>query len=102
MAKKYQNVNVQFFVATDEQKLLEEAQELLSGPVIYCDSYRSLNGEPLHRPKKKQDYSKAKLGEEVLIETLLLSKCNGFVHTRSNVSTAVLFFNPELENKVLC
>lgn len=89
----------QFFIATDEEKLLTKAKSLLRGPVIYCDSYRSLDGTPVFLGSKP--YSKAKLGEEVLIEVMLLSRCDKFIHTPSNVSIAVLFFNPELDNKVL-
>jgi hypothetical protein len=33
-----------------------------------------------------------------LIEVLLLSKCDLFLHTCSNVSSAVLLFNPELKH----
>lgn len=86
----------QFFVATDEVRLLEEVKKYLKGPVIFYDSYRSVNGRPVHL--FPQTNNKAILGEEVLIEALLLSRCNKFVHTRSNVSSAVLLFNPTLEN----
>jgi hypothetical protein len=91
----------QFFIATDEESLLEKAIELLNGPVIFYDSYRSRNGEAVHVHSSEHAYSRAKLGEEVLIEVLMFARCDKFIHTRSNVSTAVLFFNPELENKVL-
>lgn len=90
----------QFLVATDEESLLQQAKKLLNGPVIAYDSYRSHNGKPIHE-SKEHSYNRAKMGEEVLVESLLLSKCDAFVHTRSNVSTAVLFFNPELASKVL-
>ena len=92
--------NYQFFVATDEEALLTKAKHLLSGPVITYNSYRSVDGRAIHK-KQTPYHSKYMLGEEVLIEVLLLSRCNKFVHTRSNVSTAVLFFNPELQNHVL-
>jgi hypothetical protein len=90
----------QFLIATDEEKLLNRAKELLRGPVISYDSFKSKNGEPIH-DSWGHGYNRAKLGEEVLVEVLLLSKCDVFVHTRSNVSTAALMFNPELHNKVL-
>lgn len=41
------------------------------------------------------------MGEDVLVETMLLSRCNHFVHTISNVSTAALFFNPDLEHTMM-
>lgn len=89
----------QFLVATDEESLLQEARKLLQGPVIAYDAYRSLNGAPIH--DSKHDYSKAKAGEEVVIEVALLSRCDALVHTRSRVSSAVLFFNPEMAHTVI-
>lgn len=90
----------QFFVATDEASLLAKAKTILEGPVVTYDSYRSVDGRAIHK-KQRPYHSKYMLGEEVLIEVLLLTRCNQFVHTRSNVSTAVLFFNPDLQNFVL-
>ena len=87
----------QFFIATDEEKLLKKAQNILQGKVLYCPAQRSLNGSPIHYSKQK---NKAHLGEEVIIEALLLSRCNMFLHTCSSVSTAVLFFNPTLKNQL--
>jgi hypothetical protein len=89
----------QFFVATDETRLLEEMKKLLKGPVLSFDCHRSSNGKPLHIGGNKD--TKAQVGEEVLIEALLLSRCNKLVHTRSNVSSAVLFMNADLENFVV-
>ncbi len=89
----------QFFIATDEAPILEEAKKKLKGRVIYYDCYRSKNGQPLHT--HTTGYSKAKLGEEVLIEALLLSRCDAFIHTVSNVSMSVLFFNPNISNVLL-
>ncbi len=87
----------QFLIATDEANIIEEAKRYLNGNVIYYDSYRSTDGRPIHRRKDKQS-DKAKHGEEVIVEVQLLSRCNFFLHTCSNVSAAVLFFNPKIEN----
>ena len=95
LAKNYSGC--QFLVATDEKKILQKAARLLQGQVIYYDAYRSSNGKPVHgKGQRFNSMNKARLGEEVLIETLLLSKCDMFLHSCSNVSSAVLFFNPEL------
>lgn len=115
-ANQYAEEGYQFFVATDQKKLLEEAKKNLKGKVIYYDCYRSDEGptfapiqsiteELAHQSHISQftgflgkvNYNKAKLGEEVLIEILLLSLCNKFICTISNVSLAVLYFNPDLE-----
>ena len=92
--------NSQFYIASDDENLLSRAKHLLNGPIIYYNSFRSANGQPIHFMDGKA-YSKAKLGEEALIEALLLARCTKFVHTRSNLSSSVLFLNPELDNKLL-
>ena len=85
-----------FFVATDEQRLLDLALKSLNGPVIYYDAYRSGSKKPVH-----VDGCTPERGEEVLIEVLLLSKCDKLIHTCSNVSCAAIFFNPSLEHILL-
>ena len=90
----------QFFIATDDKRLLKKAKQLLHRPIITYDSFRGSGKKGIHL-SHNHGYSKAKLGEEVLIEALLLSRCDKFIHTRSNVSSAVLLFNPELDNTVL-
>lgn len=81
----------QVLIATDEQKIIDELVQKLHKPVIYYDAQRSTSNKPLHR-------NNAKIGEDVLIEAQLLSRCDIFIHSVSNVSTAVLFFNPTLEH----
>jgi hypothetical protein len=87
--------NCQFFVATDEESLLTLAREKLNRPVIaYIDSYRSLDGQPIH--KTKSAWNNAKKGEDVLIEAKLLSMCGMLVYSHSNVGYAATFFNPSM------
>jgi hypothetical protein len=85
----------QFFVATDEEKLLNLSKKSLHGPVIHYNSYLSPTTHPVHTKKPPSRY---KLGEDVLIDAQLLSKCDYFLHTRSNVAIAVCMFNPDLKN----
>jgi hypothetical protein len=91
--------NAQFFIATDDAALLEQARALLRGPIVTYDSFKSPNGFPLHFLPAKN--GKARLGEEVLIDALLLSRCNHMIHSSSNVSIAATFFNPEIEDTFL-
>ena len=89
----------QFFVATDEERLLTLAKSTLKGPVISYNSTRSLDGMPTHI-----DFdiiNRALLGEEILIETKLLSLCDLLIHTLSHISQAACYFNPELKNILL-
>jgi len=101
-ANKYEGA--QFFVATDDANALEFCKKKLNGKVIYYDSFRSVTGEPIHQPvdiKRPKMPRKAQYGEEVLIDAQLLSKCDVLIHGLSNVSTAALFFNPEMKEMQL-
>jgi len=86
----------QFFVATDEDKFVQKAKNVLKGKVVLYDAYRSTNGQPIHKNKKKP--ALYQLGEEVLVETYLLSRCDYFLHTCSNISIAACMINPTLVN----
>lgn len=88
----------QFFVATDEQYVLDTFKKFLPGPVIHTDCFRSKDGRPIHFHGTG---GKALAGQEVLIDALLLARCEYFIHTWSNVSMAVLVFNPALDNLCL-
>jgi hypothetical protein len=90
----------QFFVATDEQALLEKAHALLQGKVLYTTAFRSTTSQEVHH-QNPINYSKACLGEDVVIDVFLLSKCDLLIHTRSNVSWAALFFNPIMPHILL-
>ena len=90
--------NCQFFVATDEESLLDYAKTHLKGKVLFCDSCRSKDGLPIHSAAGR---SAALLGEEILIEALLLAKCDHFVYSLSCIPLAVLLFNPSLPNEYL-
>jgi len=84
-----------FFVATDEERLLDLAKQKFGDRVISYNSRRSHNAIPVHYLPNKDG---AIVGEEVLIEAQLLSRCKLFIHTRTNVATAVLFFNPHIKS----
>ncbi len=88
--------DVQFFIATDEESLLDLAKGYLKRPIVYCDSHRSQDDSPLHIPKKDVEREGAILGEEALIEVLLLSKCDFLSCSLSSFSIAVLLFNPTM------
>jgi hypothetical protein len=86
-----------FFIATDQMPMIEEAKKLLPGKVVFYDSYRQ---ECSTNPSHASQWPPS-MGEDVLIEAMLLSRCDHFVHTISNVSTAVLYFNPQLPHTML-
>ncbi|MGB8468142.1 MAG: nodulation protein NodZ [Candidatus Babeliales bacterium] len=83
----------QVLVCTDDMYALEYMKDALGDRVIYCDVQRSHNNKPLHHRSK---YAKGLLGEEVLMEVLLLARCDSFIHAISNVVCGVLYFNPTM------
>jgi len=90
----------QFFVCTDELSLLTMAQELLHGKVVTYDACRSVNGKPLHLDHS-HNQSPAKIGEDVIIEVLLMSRCSLFIHEWNNVAIGVMYFNPSLDTVLM-
>lgn len=97
-ALKHAGPDTQFYIATDEQKIMDQVLSLLNGKkIISWDCYRSLDGSPLHIGQKESPHcSRAQAGEDIVIEMYLLSKCDFFVRTLSNVSNFVLYLNPDI------
>lgn len=96
---KYKECHI--LIASDEYAIVEKFKKRFHGRVICYDAHRSLNSTPVHNNSfitSQKNPLNAILGEEVLIEAILLSKCDLFVHSVSNVATAVLFFNPKLKH----
>lgn len=90
-------VPCQFYIATDDERLLEHAQKLLHGPIISYPCFRSKSEEGVHTTREYPAHlSRALLGEEALIECILLSRCNVMIHTWSMLSMTALLFNPDL------
>lgn len=84
--------SVRLFVATDELDFLETAARYYGNRVISYQALRSSNGVPLH--KNTDSMLRYKIGEDALIDCLLLSRCGSLVRTASNLSHACRFFNP--------
>jgi hypothetical protein len=84
-----------FFVATDEESFLNDMKSNFSSRVLHYDSLRSKDSSPLHYGNSSS--SGFKLGEDALIDCLLLSRCREIVRTTSNLSHACRFFNPKLK-----
>jgi hypothetical protein len=83
-----------FFVATDEQAFLDELQSKFGARTIHYNALRSRDGNPVH--VLSAIHSRTKIGEDALVECLLLSKCRRLIRTDSNLSYACRFFNPTL------
>lgn len=95
-ANRLADEKTQFLVATDDQGLFEKLNQGLKGEVIYYNASRST---ATHNEWWRDEPNRAQFGEDVLIEVMLLSRCNLFFHaTPSSVSACVLYFNPYLSH----
>jgi hypothetical protein len=79
------------FVATDNTKTLEFFRQRYGDRIICYDSQRSSSGRAPHCETTGYE-----IGEEVLIDGLLLSRCDYLVHGISSVPNGALAFNPDL------
>jgi hypothetical protein len=92
--REHFNGSTHFFVATDEERFLKEMQSQFAGRIICYDSVRSANNIPPHGREAMN--SGQRIGEDALMDCLILSRCRSLVRTDSNLSRACSFFNPSL------
>ncbi len=84
LIEKY-NYKKIFFV-TEDEGYLRYFKKKYNKNLIFYNCFRSKNNEAFKiYPRKKHRY---KLGKEIIIETLLLSRCAGILFTVSNISSA--------------
>lgn len=73
------------FLITEEEKYYQSLKKIFGEKIITYPSYRMLTKDSFKvYPRKNHRY---KLGKETLIETLILSKCEGITYIKSNVTT---------------
>lgn len=100
--KAQEFTNPQFFVATDQQSFLEFARKHLNGRVIFYNSFRSTNNKSIHHTHSQDKKpSMAQIGEETLIDMVLLANCDFLIRTPSNLSVASLIWNPTLPDQLV-
>lgn len=89
---------VKILLATDSENAKKEISSSFPGKVICYDSIRSVSEISIHGGMDRGlALSPYKKGEDVLIETMLLSKCNFLIRGTSNVSTMSLCVNTSLK-----
>jgi hypothetical protein len=86
-------LNYKIFVATDELNFLNFAKKELPNKIFSYSTLHSTDQKSLHIGSTENKYI---LGEEALIDCVLLSKCNLLIRTSSNLSLWSTFFNPTL------
>ena len=79
------------FLVTEEKKYLDAFKKKYGDLCITYDTFR-MNKKDLFKiyPRKNHRY---KMGEETIIDALILSKCNGLLFTRSNLISAAMLFS---------
>ncbi|MGB7978462.1 MAG: hypothetical protein WCF19_04795 [Chlamydiales bacterium] len=86
------------FVATDEAAFLSQMKKTFPGSVIAYDAHRSNGVMPVHLSQPPSPYA---IGEEALLDALILSNCDFLIRTSSNLSLWSTYFNPELPVELL-
>jgi hypothetical protein len=102
---------IKIFLAADSNYVIQEFQKnFLEDQLYFIKAVRSAYDADPHLIFEDSDYwlshpaeFHAKKpgffgGKAVLLDCLLLSKCNTFVHSVSNVSSFVSFFNPYIDS----
>ena len=92
--------SAKIFVATDSREFLEETRALFGEAVLFLNATRLEKSEEavgLHFREEAKTQGPL-LGEEVLLDALILARTNFLIHGISNVSNAALFFNPQLRH----
>lgn len=91
-----------FFIASDDQNLILQVKNEFKSifptiPVIYRDSLeKSENSIPIHHRKNLSVLQRHKMGEDALIDSLILSQGIALIRTASFLSGWCSVFNPAL------
>ena len=95
------NPEALIFLATDSQSFADNMINEFGPSLIMQDSIRAVGEEEeingLHYINQGSKNGR-QLGDEVLTDAVLLSKCQTLIHGMSNVSHAALYFNPDLKS----
>src|SRR6185369_12171471 len=87
-----QHPDAGLFLITDDRELLASYQRRYRDRLIHTEAIRTENCRGVHYQPQSSRY---RLGEEVLVDALLASRCRAFVgNGLSNVSCAVAQMKP--------
>jgi hypothetical protein len=87
------------FASSDDEAQIKKLKDFFGKKLITHDSVRSFDGQPVHHryDQRISGRSNYKVGEDVIIESYLLSKTNFlFCTTNSNVNYFIRALNPNL------
>lgn len=92
---KIKNEDWKIFLATDQEQFVDEFRSEFGDRIITYDSIRSLGNLPICFNSQVNPYQR---GEDVLIDILLLSKCNYLFKCASAVGELALWLAPQLKS----
>jgi hypothetical protein len=82
------------FLATDQAQFVDLFRERYADRLVIYDCLRSSGRRPPFKFSRESPYRR---GEDVLIDVLLLSRCNFLFKASAAVGECALWFNPSLE-----
>lgn len=85
------------FLATDEEDTVKLMKETFGDFLVCRSDVTRVSASALQEMHWQVKNTGFHLGKEVLIDALILAKCDIFIHGLSNISTAISFINPCLE-----
>lgn len=103
------------FLATDQESVVVAFKAVFGDRLIYRDASRvSLDHDQKFAALSKEEQQReghqiqhltaadeakwsTRMGDDVIVDALLLAKCDTFIHVTSNIATAVAFINPDVE-----
>ena len=85
------------FFATEDKKMLNLIIKKYKNKIILFDSFRSFKDGTFKNHNRFNH--RFKLGEEILIESLILAECHTFLFVQTNLSTFIQFFKKK--NQIL-
>ena len=89
LIKKYKYTKI--FLCTEDLNFFYFMKKKFKNKILFLDTYRSLKDDSFRiYPRTFHRY---KLGKEILIEALIMTYCNGFLHSKTNVSEFIKFID---------
>lgn len=91
-------------ICSDSKRVIARVKKEYNDRVLTYDSQLTDFGEShiaaqqAKERGEKTDLNPKKMGEDVIVETYLLSQCDYFVHGNSNISNFIICLNPELRH----
>jgi hypothetical protein len=85
------------FLATDTAEVVNQVTEAVRAPVVIQPDVTRASADSKKQLHIGNPNPALKLGQDVLVDGLLLARCDALIHVTSNVATAVGYMNPDIE-----